>query len=104
MNDDLDDLEDLQGGVLPVRGLAVLTASELALLHDRIGDELLASATIRSWLAGDTRLTPHSVAVAAEAQLRMLFGTPPEACDVLERVIARLAAAFPADVQPLHTD
>ncbi|UTI63953.1 hypothetical protein NBH00_21745 [Paraconexibacter antarcticus] len=102
--DDTDALDDVEDGVLPVRGRAVLTASELTLLRELIGEELLASATIRSWLAGDTGLTPHSVGVAVEAQLRMLFGTPTEACAVLEHVIARLAAAFPADVQPLHTD
>ncbi|WP_354700494.1 hypothetical protein DSM112329_00773 [Paraconexibacter sp. AEG42_29] len=101
---DDDDFDDLIDGVLPVRGRAVLTVSELVLLRDLIGEELFESATMRTWIAGDTQVTPHSVAVAVEAQLRMLFGTPSAACTVLEQVIERLASAFPADVQPLHTD
>lgn len=99
-----DDLDNRIDGVFPVRGHVVVTASELALLHDQIGAELFESATICSWLTGDTRLTPHSLGVAVEAQLRMLFGAQAEAGAVLERIIERLAAAFPADVQPLYTD
>lgn len=80
-----------------------MTAGELADLQAAVGvEELLASSTLRRWLAGE-ELLPHSVAVALETQLRMLFGTPPAACALLVEVIDRLADAFPEEVQPLDT-
>lgn len=80
-----------------------MTAGELADLQAAVGvEELLASSTLRRWLAGE-ELLPHSVAVALETQLRMLFGTPPAACVLLVEVIDRLADAFPEEVQPLDT-
>lgn len=80
-----------------------MTAAELADLRAAIGEEeLLASSTLRRWLAGED-LLPHSVAVALETQLRMLFGAPPAACALLTEVIDRLAEAFPEEVQPLDT-
>lgn len=87
---------------LRIRGLVVISDEEVAALHRDIGEELLVSSTLRRWFSGED-LTPHSVGVALEAQLRMLFGHPPEACELLMRVIDRLAEAFPADVQPLDT-
>lgn len=87
---------------LTVRGVTVASAEELELLRSRLGDELVVSATLRAWVAGEEVL-PHSAAVAVEAQLRMLFGTEPEAATVLEAIIERLASAFPSEVQPLDT-
>lgn len=90
-------------GGLRVRGEVMMTASELAELESAVGaEELLASSTLRRWLSGED-LLPHSVAVALETQLRMLFGAPPEACALLGEVIDRLAEAFPEEVQPLDT-
>lgn len=80
----------------------IISAAELSSLQSAIGDELLASATLRAWLAGE-ELPPHSVAVALETQLRMLFGEPAEACQLLVDILDRLAEAFPAEVQPLDT-
>lgn len=85
-----------------VRGVEVVTALELRKLRDALGRELEASATLRSWLAGD-EVPPHSVAVAVETQLRMLFDENPEVGSLLRRIIERLALAFPAEVQPLDT-
>lgn len=92
-----------EAGDLCVRGQVMLAAGELAELRAALGEEeLSASSTLRRWIAGED-LRPHSVAVAVETQLRMLFGTPPEACALLEEVIDRLAVAFPEEVQPLDT-
>lgn len=90
-------------GGLGVRGRSIITGAELASLRAAVGGELLASATLRAWLAGEERLTPHSVAVALETQLRMLFGEPAETCALLVTVLDRLAEEFPAEVQPLET-
>lgn len=96
--------EDGRAGTdgLEVRGQTIISAAELASLQSAIGDDLLSSATLRAWLAGED-LPPHSVAVALETQLRMLFGEPAETCDLLVDLLDRLAEAFPADVQPLDT-
>lgn len=85
-----------------VRDVPVLDAAELATLRDALGDELEASATLRAWLGG-APVQPHSVAVAVETQLRMLFGESPDAATLLGTVIERLAEAFPDEVQPLDT-
>lgn len=87
---------------LRVRDVPVLDAAELRTLRDELGDELEASATLRAWVDG-APVQPHSVAVAVETQLRMLFGDHPEAAAVLAAVIERLAEAFPDEVQPLDT-
>lgn len=96
-----EDIE-LVGG-LRVRGLVMISEEEVAALQAQIGDELLVSSTLRAWFEGDETLTPHSVGVALEAQLRMLFGEPAPVCELLVRILDRLAEAFPADVQPLDT-
>lgn len=90
------------GGGLAVRGQIIIDAAELSSLQAAVGDDLLASATIRAWLAGE-ELPPHSVAVALETQLRMMFEEPAEACALLSTLLDRLAEAFPAEVQPLET-
>lgn len=87
---------------LAVRGVEVISAAELALLADRLGDDLRASSTLRAWLDGG-EVAPHSAGVALETQLRMLFGEEPDVAAVLEAAIDRLAEAFPAEVQPLDT-
>lgn len=89
-------------GGLGVRGRTIVTADELASLRSAVGDDLLASATLRAWLAGE-ELPPHSVAVALETQLRMLFGEPADACVLLAELLDRLAEEFPDEVGPLDT-
>jgi len=87
----------------PGRWYASGVPEELAALQSSVGDELLSSSTLRAWLAGDLDLTPHSVAVALETQLRMLFGEPAETCALLVDILDRLAEEFPGEVQPLDT-
>ncbi|UTI66230.1 hypothetical protein NBH00_08485 [Paraconexibacter antarcticus] len=87
---------------LRVRGLVVISDAEVTTLHRAVGEELLVSPAQRRWFAGED-LTPPSVGVVPEAQLRMLFDEPPDACELLETVIDRMAEAFPADIQPLDT-
>lgn len=87
---------------LQVRGVEVVRPVELGRLVHALGPELEASATLRRWLDGDA-IPPHSVAVAVETQLRMLFGEPANMCALLAEVIERLAEAFPEEVQALDT-
>jgi hypothetical protein len=97
------DEHHLVGTGLRVRGEVMMSGAELADLRAVLGqEELAASSTLRRWMGGE-ELLPHSVAVALETQLRMLFGTPPAACALLAAIINRLAEAFPEEVQPLDT-
>lgn len=89
-------------GGLHIRGELVATVPEIETLRSELGEELTASATLAQWLDGQ-EIPPHSVGVALETQLRMLFDDAPGARAVLVELLDRLAEAFPEEVQPLDT-
>ena len=85
---------------LQIRGVPIVSASELTQLKEALGDELSDSSTIRAWLAGEPVL-PHSAGVSLEMQARMISDESAAERTLLIEIVNRLADLFPDEVLPL---